>query len=711
MPNIISPEIVNKRTYNKKYFDNQNGTFTQQAHTGHVHYFNKLGVGDGQVRFRELDWKLAWDETKKGWSFQYHSFQPFLPEYADEWVEFRDLYEGKDQTISYKAQCGHIKGVYFDKLDGITENNGVIYPDAFGEGKDYILHFTRSSLKKVVRIREGYKTSSDQTFDFEIKVNDLPVFRGKDKDHIQYEVDTKKPKAFDTDKHTLIGTDKKDGKEWFTYLRTYQVWDSNTKIVGRQTIPVEFYQKENKLYLKKIITGSYQQKSVGDIFTDTTTSYYSGAGDGICYNGATGVSWATFHALTSCDTVTYTNASEAGGNNWYWSGAGGSYGGGRLFYPIDTSFLENVATVSAATFHFYTSHATANQPLSRIVQTSQASTSSLVAADFDNLTMGTAGSDEITIANGGYNNIALNATGLTWISQTGYTKLGVIGKWDYANDGTYTLDYSHYALMSERFGLDQTQDPYLETTYTTTYPASTIAVDAATNGGDTTGTSLTFAHTCTGTNLILFVGVNGHTASNLITGVTYNGVAMTQIASSPIQVPADRYINLWYLIAPATGAHNVVISASGSAYIAGAAVSYTGVIQTSPIDVDGSNTVASANTLSKSLTTTVDNDWAIMIGVAGGGVRYAGLGTILRIDGGSGTNWGLFDSGINLSPTGSKTLKFDWTASAIGGGIIMAAFKPAPTSNIKTINGLAYASIKTVNGFAIASVKTFNGLA
>lgn len=33
-----------------------------------------------------------------------------------------------------------------------------------------------------------------------------------------------------------------------------------------------------------------------------------------------------------------------------------------------------------------------------------------------------------------------------------------------------------------------------------------------------------------------------------------------------------------------------------------------------------------------------------------------------------------------------------------------------PSSNIKTINNLAYANIKTVNGLAIASMKSFNGL-
>lgn len=36
---------------------------------------------------------------------------------------------------------------------------------------------------------------------------------------------------------------------------------------------------------------------------------------------------------------------------------------------------------------------------------------------------------------------------------------------------------------------------------------------------------------------------------------------------------------------------------------------------------------------------------------------------------------------------------------------------PFSTTNIKTINGLAYASVKNVNGLAIASVKNINGLA
>ena len=40
-----------------------------------------------------------------------------------------------------------------------------------------------------------------------------------------------------------------------------------------------------------------------------------------------------------------------------------------------------------------------------------------------------------------------------------------------------------------------------------------------------------------------------------------------------------------------------------------------------------------------------------------------------------------------------------------------AAYIPTPTTSIKTVNGLAYASVKTKNGLAMASVKNINGLA
>lgn len=56
-----------------------------------------------------------------------------------------------------------------------------------------------------------------------------------------------------------------------------------------------------------------------------------------------------------------------------------------------------------------------------------------------------------------------------------------------------------------------------------------IAFDATTTSSlGSAVTSITFSHTCTGSNRILFVCTANNGGAN-VTGVTYNGVAMTNI--------------------------------------------------------------------------------------------------------------------------------------------------------------------------------------
>ena len=90
-----------------------------------------------------------------------------------------------------------------------------------------------------------------------------------------------------------------------------------------------------------------------------------------------------------------------------------------------------------------------------------------------------------------------------------------------------------------------------------------IAFDAVTGYTLSGTTSDTFAHTVTGANTILWVcAQTGSAGTPAISGVTYNGVSMTAAASSGVQTGsnANQRIFLYYLVGPATGAHNVVIS-------------------------------------------------------------------------------------------------------------------------------------------------------
>lgn len=118
-------------------------------------------------------------------------------------------------------------------------------------------------------------------------------------------------------------------------------------------------------------------------------------------------------------------------------------------------------------------------------------------------------------------------------------------------------------------------------------PKLTFDAASSSNG---TGTSLTFSHTVTagGADRALFVGVgvmDSNDANRPVTGITYNGVAMTKVDDEDTGSGTSERAELWRLVNPATGANNVVISTTGSvSRIMGGAASFTNVDQTTPID-------------------------------------------------------------------------------------------------------------------------------
>lgn len=119
--------------------------------------------------------------------------------------------------------------------------------------------------------------------------------------------------------------------------------------------------------------------------------------------------------------------------------------------------------------------------------------------------------------------------------------------------------------------------------------ADTIVFDA-TASGNASATSVTYSHTCTGSNLGLMVGVSSVTGpgSTYPTGVTYNGVSMTEIAGTR-GAQGNTATTLFYLLAPATGAHNVVVTFAASAQIVSHSISWTGVKQSGQPDASNGN--------------------------------------------------------------------------------------------------------------------------
>lgn len=150
---------------------------------------------------------------------------------------------------------------------------------------------------------------------------------------------------------------------------------------------------------------------------------------------------------------------------------GGTYYSSRGFFPFDTSALGSGATISSATLSQYieisATYNTDSDSLS-VVQTSQASTSSLANTDFGSVTFTDGGSKTLasfSVASQ-YWVWTLNATGLSYINKTGFSKLGLISLNEINNTtptGLNQLGGPWY--FSNNTGTSK--DPYLSVTYTT----------------------------------------------------------------------------------------------------------------------------------------------------------------------------------------------------------------------------------------------------
>lgn len=204
-----------------------------------------------------------------------------------------------------------------------------------------------------------------------------------------------------------------------------------------------------------------------------------------------------------------------------------------------------------------------------------------------------------------------------------------------------------------------------------------IALDAAASSNTTSASSLTYSHTCTGSNRILFVAVfSGGPGPGSVpcTGVTYAGVAMTKIDSNAPQANWD--LSLWYLINPASGANNVIITLSGTTTsLYGDSISYTGAKQSGVPDSSAKNK-ATSTSVTQSTTTVADNCWVVGVGVTGASTIAASTGVTSRLDRDSASgSFNMGDSNAVKSPAGSYSMTFTGGASD-NMGIVMASFAP-----------------------------------
>lgn len=158
-----------------------------------------------------------------------------------------------------------------------------------------------------------------------------------------------------------------------------------------------------------------------------------------------------------------------------------------------------------------------------------------------------------------------------------------------------------------------------------------------------------------------------------------------------------EYQYMYTLVAPATGAHNIVITASATMdLIAASSVSYTGTKQSAQPDAYTTVPVGTATSVTTTATTNYDNCWLAGFFVSdGGGGWTAGASTTLRDPTG---NCIFLDSNAAKSIPGSYSLIATHASNMLSGQMISII----PVESTKS----ASMSDTVVDTDSITSIKT-----
>lgn len=281
-----------------------------------------------------------------------------------------------------------------------------------------------------------------------------------------------------------------------------------------------------------------------------------------------------------------------------------------------------------------------------------------------------------------------NSSGQVNDSGTGTLIRGNVGVNDNATSGS--------GIISRTFTAGESLSPN-DSVYIA--PAAIVFDASSTAVNPTRGaTSETWSHTVgNGANryLTVFICRNDDTttAADDVTGVTYNGVAMTQLHKANGNANGRfAYGYIYGLANPASGANNVVVSLTGStgsrAYCT--SHSYTGVKQTAQPDATASAT-ANNVTVSTNITTVADGAWVVAVALDQG--PYTGGGVLTaRADNASGNTETSLDSNGSVGAAGSKSISA--TCASAGNTIVAVSLAPVTTVGIyKT-----YATTTTTSG-------------
>jgi len=186
-----------------------------------------------------------------------------------------------------------------------------------------------------------------------------------------------------------------------------------------------------------------------------------------------------------------------------------------------------------------------------------------------------------------------------------------------------------------------------------------IAFDAQSIGSASTGSTVTVAHTCSGSNRVLVCVISNGTEEDIVS-VEYDGVAMALVESGSAGGGFESFV--YVLGDPSSGSNNLVVTMSGgidtgTCRVGGA--SFNGAGDIDPINVSEKTNSVSDKNINLSVTTTVDDCMLFDFLLLSAGSGTIGAGQTLVHSSESGAF--LKSSYKKVGAAGSHTMTWDTT--------------------------------------------------
>lgn len=199
-----------------------------------------------------------------------------------------------------------------------------------------------------------------------------------------------------------------------------------------------------------------------------------------------------------------------------------------------------------------------------------------------------------------------------------------------------------------------------------------VTFDAASTGQATNAAGVTWSHTVgTGAHRFLAVAVgyagSGSHSPNDVGSVTYGGVALTKLMTEDPSPGGgtDKALDVWYLIAPASGTANIVVTLAfgWTSSMITAAASFANVNQSTPVRTPVGTASASTNAPSVGTTGGAASDLVLAaLHMRGANtVTPGGSQTAIETAAQSGSNQAILTT--QAGGTGTITSSFGWTTA------------------------------------------------